>query len=117
MANVGDRVEVTTKSGLRAGVVTRASGTMLGLRWDTGEETVIVPAAGVLRVVASGAKRPTRARAGTKKSTPVKASASAKKAAKKSPAPAKAAKATKTPEPKDKKSKKAKKGKGDKKKR
>jgi hypothetical protein len=57
VAEVGDRVEVKTKSGRRPGVVVSISGSLLRLRWDTGEETTLVPAPGVLRVVAGGEKK------------------------------------------------------------
>jgi hypothetical protein len=67
VAQVGDRVEVKTKGGTRVGVVMNVSGSLLRLRWDTGEETTLVPAAGSLSVVAASQANPRnpRRRAGT----------------------------------------------------
>jgi hypothetical protein len=50
MADVGDRIETTSKAAPRAGVVTGISGAMITVRWDTGDETTLVPGPGVLRV-------------------------------------------------------------------
>jgi hypothetical protein len=77
VADVGDRVELKTKTGTRLGVVISVSGTLLRLRWDTGEETTLVPAAGVLRVLAPKsarpARRPQRKGSATKRAAPTKA--------------------------------------------
>jgi hypothetical protein len=77
VAEVGDRVEVKTKAATRLGVVISVSGSLLRLRWDTGEETTLVPAAGVLSVVAAAGPRPARSRARTgsarKRAAPAKA--------------------------------------------
>lgn len=51
MAEVGDRVAVVSKGAPRLGVVTGVDGRMVRIRWDTGEETTLHPAAGSLRVV------------------------------------------------------------------
>jgi hypothetical protein len=53
VAEVGDRVAVTSKAVARAGVVTAVTGSLLRVRWDTGEETSFAPAAGALRVIAT----------------------------------------------------------------
>jgi hypothetical protein len=68
VAKVGDRVEVNTKSGVRLGQVVSASGSLLRLRWDTGEETTLVPGPGVLHVIGRG-RAPARARTGTTRAT------------------------------------------------
>jgi hypothetical protein len=80
MANVGDHVEATTKSGPRSGVVTGVSGRMVTVRWSTGEETSLIPGPGVLTVL-TGA----RARAAAKKAA-VKKAAVKRAPAKKAPA-------------------------------
>lgn len=54
MVEVGARVEVESeKVGVepRAGVVTGVDGATLRVRWDSGEETSFVPAAGAMRVI------------------------------------------------------------------
>jgi len=83
MAVVGDRVEVLSKAGTRQGVVTRISGALVTVEWDTGGSTTVIPAPGVMSVIGG------RRKAATKKA-PAKKKASAKKApAKKKAAPAK----------------------------
>jgi hypothetical protein len=57
MAEVGDRIAVASKGVPRPGVVTAVSGAMITVRWDTGEETSLIPGPGVLSVVAR--RRPT----------------------------------------------------------
>jgi|SRR5437016_538747 len=83
MAVVGDRVEVLSKAATRQGVVTRVSGALVTVEWDTGGSTTVIPAPGVMSVIGS------RRKAAAKKA-PAKKKASAKKApAKKKAAPAK----------------------------
>ena len=90
MPVIGDRVEVLpSKAGQvsRTGVVTGLSGSLITVRWDSGEETRFVPGPGVLRVVESGQRgarparrrtsspaRTTRARATSKSTTPRRSS-------------------------------------------
>lgn len=53
MVNVGDRIVVESEkvgSPPRRGEVTGVSGRMLSVRWESGEESTFVPAAGSLRV-------------------------------------------------------------------
>lgn len=53
MVNVGDRIIVESEkvgSPPRRGEVTAVSGTMLTVRWKTGEQSTFVPSAGSLRV-------------------------------------------------------------------
>ena len=55
MVEVGDRVEVVArKAGRepRRGRVTGMRGSIVEVRWDNGEQTAFVPAAGSLTVVA-----------------------------------------------------------------
>ncbi len=105
MADVGDKVSVASKSGPRLGVVLSTSGSMLQVRWESGEETSLIPGPGTLTVLGktrkrspgaakvkpgrSAAKAPTRAKAktpATKKATAKKATAKTKAAPKKSAA-------------------------------
>ena len=58
MADVGDRIAVASKGVPRPGVVTAVSGAMITVRWDTGEETSLIPGPGVLSVVASRRRTP-----------------------------------------------------------
>jgi hypothetical protein len=53
MADVGDRIAVASKGEPRSGVVTAVRGAMITVRWDTGEETSLVPGPGVLSVETS----------------------------------------------------------------
>src|SRR5438045_9477019 len=87
MADVGDRVEVLSKGGTRLGEVVRVSGTLVTVAWDTGGQTTVIPAPGVMSVV-GGRRRPAK-KAATKKAAPKKAAP--KKAAPKKAAPKKAA--------------------------
>jgi len=89
---------VASKSGPRLGVVLSTSGTMLQIRWESGEETSLIPGPGVLTVLGktrkrspgaakvkpgrSAAKAPTRAKAKTP--TTQKATANRRAALKKS---------------------------------
>src|SRR5438270_8212163 len=82
MADVGDRVEVRSKGATRLGEVVRVSGTLVTVAWDTGGQTRVIPAPGVMSVV-GGRRRPTK-KAATKK-------AATKRAAPKKKAPTKKA--------------------------
>jgi len=75
MADVGDRVEMLSKSGTRQGVVRRVSGTLVTVEWDTGGQTTVIPAPGVMSVI--GGRRPAKKAAPAKK----KAAPAKKKAA------------------------------------
>jgi hypothetical protein len=59
MAQIGDRIEaVSPRPGRRGGVVTGVNGPMLMVRWDSGEQSGLIPSAGVLRVVGHLAAAP-----------------------------------------------------------
>src|SRR5947199_6774703 len=75
MADVGDRVEMLSKAGARQGVVRRVSGTLVTVEWDTGGQTTVIPAPGVMSVI--GGRRPGKKAAPAKK----KAAPTKKKAA------------------------------------
>jgi hypothetical protein len=81
MPDVGDRVSVQSKSGSRLGVVRSVSGALVTVEWDTGGQTTVIPAPGVMSVV--GGRRPAAAK---KKAAPAKKAIPAKK---KAAAPAK----------------------------
>jgi hypothetical protein len=85
MADVGDRVEVRSKSGTRLGVVVGLSGTLVTVRWDTGGQTMVIPAPGVMSVIGRGRapakKRPPAKKAPAKKKAPPKKAPAKKKAA------------------------------------
>ena len=88
-----------SKAGTRLGVVRSVSGTLVTVEWDTGGQTTLIPAPGVMSVVGGGRKAPAKKKAAPakkkaapakKKTVPAKKKASAKKApAKKKAAPAK----------------------------
>ena len=93
MADVGDRVSVASKSGPRLGVVISTSGSMLRVRWESGEETGLVPAPGTLTVLG-------KARGASVKKAPVKKAPAKKAPVKKAPvkkAPVKKAPVKKAP--------------------
>ena len=55
MVTVGDRIRLSSMKGpIREGVVTDVTGSLVRVRWPTGEETTVVPAPGTLSVVGSG---------------------------------------------------------------
>ena len=54
MAKIGDQVQVPSKRVgqlPREGIVTGVSGTMLRMKWSTGEESTLVPGAGSVVVI------------------------------------------------------------------
>jgi hypothetical protein len=95
MADVGDRVEMLSKGGSRQGVVRRVSGTLVTVEWDTGGQTTVIPAPGVMSVI--GGRRP------AKKATPAKKKATPATKKKAAPAKKKAAPAKKKAGPAKKK--------------
>jgi hypothetical protein len=84
MPDVGDRVSVQAKAGTRLGVVRSVSGALVSVEWDTGGQTTLIPAPGVMSVV--GGRSAKKAAPTKKKAAPAKKKAAVKKA------PAKAAK-------------------------
>jgi hypothetical protein len=77
MVNVGDRIRLsTTKGPDRDGVVTAVTGSLLRVRWPSGEETTVVPAPGTLTVLAASDAANKAGR--TKKAGRKKATAGAK---------------------------------------
>jgi hypothetical protein len=80
MAKIGDRIAVASKVQPRTGVVTAVSGAMITVRWDTGDESSLIPGPGVLSVVTDRQRTPSvRARqaATTRASTPAKKTSAA----------------------------------------
>jgi Domain of unknown function (DUF1918) len=95
MAEVGDRIAVTSKGLPRTGVVTVVSGAMITVRWDTGEETSLIPGPGVLSVVASRRRTPSaRTRPITSGATAAATTASAADSKKAAPSKKPVAKGT-----------------------
>ena len=63
MVNVGDRIRLSSAKGPdREGVVTLLTGSMVRVRWTAGQETMVIPAAGTLTVLAPSKKRAPKAR-------------------------------------------------------
>ena len=55
MVTVGDRIRLSSMKGpIREGVVTDVTGSLVRVRWPTGEETTVVPAPGTLSVLGGG---------------------------------------------------------------
>jgi len=80
MPDVGDRVSVPAKAGPRLGRVPSVSGALVTVEWETGGQTPLIPAPGVMTVTGGG-RRPA-----AKKAAPAKKKAAP---AKKKKAPAK----------------------------
>lgn len=65
MVQVGDRVSVETeKVGRkpRTGVVKAVQGSLISVQWESGEESMFVPASGSLRVVGHQEDKPKKRR-------------------------------------------------------
>jgi hypothetical protein len=63
MAAVGDRVHVPSRKigeAPREGVVTGLTGSLLRVRWSTGEETMILPSVGSIEVIGKTPSRTTK---------------------------------------------------------
>ena len=89
MANVGDRIRLSTGKGAnREGVVVAVTGAMVRVRWASNDETSVVPAPGTMTVLAPPRTRkkaaapglPAKAPAATKEAPPAKKAAATKKA-------------------------------------
>ena len=81
MTKIGDVIELTARKGDTAprGTVVNVRGDMLSIRWDTGRESVIVPAAGALAVVSEAKAPKTKLKAKSAKAKETKAKGKAKK--------------------------------------
>ena len=88
MVKVGARIRLSSGKGPdRDGVVTAVTGSILRVRWPSGENTMVVPAPGTLTVLASSgdkASAAARKRVATKR--PAKKAPAKKAPAKKAPA-------------------------------
>ena len=71
MVEVGDRIRLSSMKGPgREGLVTAVTGSLLRVRWLSGEETLVAPAAGTLSVLAAGRAVPQKgAKRGAAKNT------------------------------------------------
>ena len=66
MVKVGDRIRLSSMKGPgREGLVTAVTGSLVRVRWLSGEETMVAPAPGTLSVLAAGRAVPQK---GAKKS-------------------------------------------------
>lgn len=77
MVQVGDRIRLSSTRGPeRDGVVTAVTGSLLRVRWPSGEETTVAPAPGTLTVLAATETvkdtAPTKKAAGKKSATATK---------------------------------------------
>jgi hypothetical protein len=55
MVEVGDRIRLSSMKGAgREGLVTAVTGSLVRVRWPSGEETTVAPAPGTLSVLAAG---------------------------------------------------------------
>jgi hypothetical protein len=81
---IGDSVEAATRKigqTPRTGTVTAVRGALITVRWDSGDETTLIPAAGTLAVIGAARSAPTKkssaqpAAGTTPKATPKKATA------------------------------------------
>ncbi len=62
MIRVGDRIRLSSMKGPhREGVVTAVAGSLVRVRWPSGEETTVIPAPGTLTVLAAGKAAPRKA--------------------------------------------------------
>ncbi len=62
MIKVGDRIRLSSMKGPhREGVVTAVTGSVVRVRWPSGEETTVIPAPGTLTVLAAGKAAPRKA--------------------------------------------------------
>ncbi len=83
MVKTGDRIRLSsTKGPNREGVVTAVTGSLVRLRWPSGEETTVVPAPGTLTVLKAGEVSPRRAGRKNEGAAKVEAGASKKAAGK-----------------------------------
>lgn len=62
MIKVGDRIRLSSMKGPhRDGVVTAVMGSLVRVRWPSGEETTVIPGPGTLTVLAAGKAAPRKA--------------------------------------------------------
>ena len=82
MVKVGDLIRLSSMKGpTREGFVTAMTGSLVRVRWPSGDETTLVPAPGTLSVVATGKSGPqTAAKKGAAKKSGAKRSAATKSA-------------------------------------
>ena len=98
MADVGDRIEVSQTKGqpARAGLVIAIQGRMMTVRWDSGEESKLVPGPGAITVLGRG-RLPSPALAGSASAPGPRAGARPARTAKRAPKKAAKAPAKKAP--------------------
>jgi hypothetical protein len=93
MVQVGDRIRLSSMKGPdREGLVTAVTGSLVRVRWPSGDETTVAPAPGTLSVLAGGKAVPK----GAKKRAAKNTAGTAKKPATKKNAPPRKSGASKT---------------------
>src|SRR5436853_1114127 len=72
MADVGDPIEVSQTKGqpARTGLVIAIQGRMVSVRWDSGEESKLVPGPGAISVLGRGRPSPPSAATGSSPPAP-----------------------------------------------
>ena len=94
MVEVGDRIRLSSMKGPgREGLVTAVTGSLVRVRWLSGEETMVAPAPGTLSVLAAGRAAPQK---GAKKSAAKNTAGATKKNIASKSAPPKKSGARKT---------------------
>jgi hypothetical protein len=94
MVEVGDRIRLSSMKGPgREGLVTAVTGSLLRVRWLSGEETLVAPAPGTLSVLAPGRAVPQK---GARKSAAKNTTGATKKKMASKSAPPKKSGARKT---------------------
>jgi len=73
MVNVGDRIRLSSRKGSDREIVTAVTGSLLRVRWPSGDETTVAPAPGTLAVLAGAKSRP--GATATKRAAPTTAGA------------------------------------------
>jgi hypothetical protein len=88
MVEVGDRIRLSSMKGPgREGLVTAVTGSLVRVRWTSGEETTVAPAPGTLSVLAAG--KAVRQKGARKSAAKITAGATKKKVASKGAPPKK----------------------------
>ena len=61
MVSAGDRIRLSLNKGpAREGIVTGVTGSMLRVRWESGDETTVIPGPGTLTVLGRSARKTSR---------------------------------------------------------
>ena len=70
MVEVGDRIRLSSMKGpVREGLVTAVTGSLVRVRWPSGDETTVAPAPGTISVLAADTAGPKGAKKSATKNT------------------------------------------------